>query len=465
MTTIAATAQHPPETASSEAERLRALAAELVARDAWPRERLLEHQRVGLHALLRYAVTMSPYYREALGAGAATGERPLADLPTLAKSTLMQEFDRIVTDPRLRLAEIEAHLAGPDAARPFLGDYRLFSTSGTTGLRGIFVYTGDEFASWIATCLRGIGRLGIGPSTRFASIGAPSPLHISNQLFAAFRAGRADVPELSVVTPLPDMVEALNAFRPEGLLAYASIAASLAQEQLEGRLRIAPRVVLVSSEVLTAEMRDRIRSAWTIEPHQVYASTELLAIAQTLPGRPGLHVTEDVAIVEVVDERNRPVPPGVPGHKVLITNLVNRAQPLIRYELSDSVTLAEPSDGAGQIASVDGRSDDILRMAAPGGGEVSVHPYRLRAPFSRLADVREYQVVHDGERLRVLVVLAAGAPRDTAERVRHALARELEAAGAVPPPIDVEPVAALAREPGAAGKFKLVKIERARPAG
>ena len=78
----------------------------------------------------------------------------------------------------------------------------------------------------------------------------------------------------------------------------------------------------------------------------------------------GLHVCEDV-IVEVVDEANRPVPAGTLGSKVLLTNLVQHIQPLIRYELSDAVQLEVGADPSGRpddrIARIDGRSDDVLR--------------------------------------------------------------------------------------------------------
>jgi phenylacetate-CoA ligase len=450
MTTTEITHREP----SAEVERLRALTASLLARDEWPPERRAEHRRSSLRALLRYAVDLSPHYRETLGVDAA--ERPFSELPTLSKATLMEEFDRVVTDPRLRLAEIEAHLGGPDAGRPFLGDYRLYTTSGTSGLRGVFVYTSDEFAQWAAATLRAIVRFGVGPSARLASIGAPGPLHVTNQLFAALRAGREGAPRLSVLTPVTELVETLNDYRPEVIATYASLAALLAREQLEGRLDIAPTDVFVGSEVLTAEMREAIRAAWGSDPHEAYASTEVLMIAQSVPGRAGLHTNDDLAIVEVVDEQNRPVPAGVPGHRVLLTNLVNRALPLIRYELSDSVTLAED----GSIASVDGRSDDVVLLPGRGGVEVTVPPYRLCAPFARLLDVRQYQVTYDGSRLHVRVVLAAGAPRGTAGLVRDALAGELEAAQAIPPPIDVEPVATIPREPGDAAKVKLVKVER-----
>jgi len=310
--------------------------------------------------------------------------------------------------------------------------------------------------------LRVFARAGITPETRLVAIGAPNPLHITRQLFAAFRSGRSGAPELSVLTPLDEIVEALNAYQPEALLGYTSIAALLAQEQLEGRLRIAPRVVGVSSEVLTTEARGWIHEAWAVHPTEVYASTETLYIASSTPPQRDLHINDDLVIVEVVDEQNRPVPPGVPGFKVLLTNLVNRTQPLIRYELSDSVTVAgEPSDPTrlpfARIASVDGRSDDILRFPATHGGEVAVHPYRLREPFATLRGVRQYQIVQHARGLRVRVVLESTAPSGTTERVQTALVRALADAGAAPPPLEVVPVERIERDEGHAAKLKLVK--------
>jgi len=449
---------------ATQVERLRALAGELTARDRWSREQLVEHQRARLRALVRHAVSASPYYREALGRDAAVGDVPLRGLPTLSKATLMEEFDRVVTDPRLRMANLEAHLAGPEATRPFLGEYRVLSTSGTTGLRGVFVYTGDEFTRWVAPVIRATARMGVTPATRLVGIGAPGTLHLTKQQFAVLQAGREGAPQLSVTTPMPEMVEALNAYRPEALLGYPSVAALLAEEQLEGRLRIEPRLVALGGEVLTEDMRRRVDAAWGVRPFEVYAATEAPVLASSAPGHAGLHLCEDLLVVEVVDERNRPVPPGTPGYKVLVTNLVNHAQPLIRYELSDSVTLADGPDPTGRpygrIARVDGRSDDILHLPAPAGGEIQVHPYRLRAPFLGFPDVRQYQVLHDRRGLHVRVVLRPSAPRETTASVRAALVRELHAVGAVPPPIEVEAVAAIEREPGHAAKLKLVKIDR-----
>jgi phenylacetate-coenzyme A ligase PaaK-like adenylate-forming protein len=261
--------------------------------------------------------------------------------------------------------------------------------------------------------------------------------------------------------PIPDLVRALNAFQPEAFPTNSSIAALLAEEQLAGRLTITPRIVACTSEVLTADMRTRIRQAWTAELHELYATTEAAVLASTSTHQVGLHLWEDLALIEVVDANNRPVPPGVPGHKVLVTNLVNRTQPLIRYELSDSVTLAEGADPTGwpfrRIATIDGRSDDIVELPAADGGSITVHPLHLRAPFAGFPDIVQYQIVHDERGFSASVVLRPDAPLDTPGRLQAALARQLAETGAIPPPITVTPVMHIEREGGHSGKFAVVK--------
>jgi hypothetical protein len=82
-----------------------------------------------------------------------------------------------------------------------------------------------------------------------------------------------------------------------------------------------------------------------------------------------------------------------------------------------------------------------------------VHPFRLRAPFAELLEVRQNQVVHDRAGLRVAVELRTEAPAG----VEAALVRELRDAGAVPPPVAVTPVAGIERGPGHGAELKLVR--------
>jgi phenylacetate-coenzyme A ligase PaaK-like adenylate-forming protein len=442
---------------------LGAHAVALLQRDRWSREELRGYQRERLRALLRHAVERSPYYREALGPRAEDAD--LADLPTLTKTVLMERFDNVVTDRRLRLAELEPFLTDADAGALYLGEYRVFSTSGTSGVPGLFVYSQEEFAHWVGVFVRSFARLGMTPETRIVGVGAPSALHLSQQVIVAMQAGRSGAPRVSVTTPIDEMVAALGTYQPEVIGGYPSVIAPLAEEQLRGRLAIAPRVVLTTSEVLTEDAAARIESAWT-KPVQGYFTTEVGVVAAGSPDHVGMHVCEE-AIVEVVDEANRPVPPGTLGSKVLLTNLVNYTQPLIRYELADALQLESGPDPSGRpfdrIARIDGRSDDVLRLPAVRGGDVAVHPYRLRAPFVRLLDVLQYQVVHRADGLLVRIVVSDSAPRDIADRVRADVDAALAGAGALVP-LDVEVVPAIEREPGHAAKVKLVVSEVSRPA-
>jgi phenylacetate-coenzyme A ligase PaaK-like adenylate-forming protein len=228
---------------------------------------------------------------------------------------------------------------------------------------------------------------------------------------------------LSVDTPLSEQVTALNDYQPDVFVGYPTVLSRLAEEQLTGALDIRPRVVITGSEVLTDDAARRIEAAW-VKPVDMYASTEVGVIAMGSLDDVGLHICEE-AIVEVVDERGDPVPPGVPGAKVLLTNLVNRAQPLIRYELADSVVLADGPDPSGRpydrIERVDGRSDDVLELPAGDGGTVLVHPHLLRAPFAFMPEVIQYQIVHRPETLLVRIVPRRNAPAVLAERVTTAM--------------------------------------------
>jgi phenylacetate-coenzyme A ligase PaaK-like adenylate-forming protein len=423
---------------------------EPLERERWSREQLEVHQRRRLHDLYAHAAEHSPYYREALAGG---------DPPVLSKQTLMDEWDRIVCDPRLKLAEVERHAVGARAAESYLGEFEVFSTSGASGLRGLFVYGVRDWEMVVAHGMRAVARTGARPGERTIGIGAPPGVHMSQRIFGRLQSG--EVPSLSALTPLPEMVAALNDFQPAILFGYPSVVALLAAEQLAGRLRIAPRVMALGSEPLTPEVRDKVQQAWDFDPGEYYATTEAPTLASSTPEHPrALELFEDLFVVEIVDERDRPVPPGTAGAKVLVTNLENFTLPLIRYELADRVVESPEPNPAGRpyrhLAAIDGRTADTLAFPARAGGTVSVLPLRLGGPFAGLPQVRQFQIVHDPGGLDVRLVLDPKAPQATVAIVRAAVLRVLEEAGAVPPAVVVTPVDALEREPGAAAKLKLI---------
>jgi phenylacetate-CoA ligase len=164
----------------------------------------------------------------------------------------------------------------------------------------------------------------------------------------------------------------------------------------------------------------------------------------------------------VVDQRDRPVPPGQVGHKLLVTNLVTMTQPLIRYEVSDMVAVAQERCPCGRpfrlLAGIEGRNDDILHLPAAAGGTTAVHPLALRTALAGIPGLAQYKVVHDVDGLHVRVALRPGAdPREAVQLVTTRLAGKLAAQGAARPAVQVELRDSLQDERDTAGKFKLVE--------
>lgn len=436
-----------------------ARAAEFIAHDRWPRAQIEQYQGERLRALLAHAAQASPYYREIM-AGRSPADVSLAELPTLSRATLMAELDRIVTVPELRRRDIEAHIARAPG-QPLQGRYHVSASSGTSGEPALIVHEQRELALWLGNVLRVFARAGITRDMRLATIGSRNPLHATRQMALILQQGKRDVPELDVLMPLPQLVCALEAYQPEALASYAGVLGLLAEEQLRGKLRIAPRVVLSTAEVLTPRTRDLIHAAWGVWPANAYSTTEAPCLASSDSSTSDMFLYEDLHVIEVVDEHLRPVPPGVPGARVLVTNLFSWTQPLIRYELGDALALSEHEASHPlpfrRVLSLDGRSDDILPMPARAGGEIAVHPSVLRASFADQRDVAQYQIVASGSGLELRLVLLPSAKPDTLSSARAALAARLEAAGALVPVITAVEVAALEREPGSGSKLKLVK--------
>ncbi len=430
-----------------------------------PREELLALQRRRLVAAIRHAAAASPLYRELYSGIELAEDLDVRALPVVSKAMLMDHFEEWVTDPRLRLSEVEAHLEEVHGDELYLGCYRCMPTGGTTGRKGVFVYDRDEWRQCLTAFLRWSElmelRPRLGRRLRVATVAATSPLHMTARFSLSIDLGLYAIRQLDARTPLCELVAALNEHRPENLVAYASIASLLAVEQLEGRLRIAPRVVATTSEVRTEEMTANIRAAWGIEPFDAYGTTEGF-YAGDCEHHQGMHVFEDLGLIEVLDEHGDPVADGVAGVELLITSFVKVTQPLLRYEISDMVALTTAPCACGRplarMLSLDGRSDDILPMTGTDGQTIAVHPHTLKSPMAALPELRQYKIVHNQDGLHVLVVLRDAVPVDeVARRIDATLHSELLAAGVADLRIDVSIVDELPREQGHSAKFKLIE--------
>ena len=422
---------------------------ELIERERWPRERLERFQHDRLERLTRHAVAHSPFWRERLP---AHGPVTLLDIPVLTKAELMERFDDLVTDPRLRLDDLLLHLDEIEDDALYLGEHRVMTSSGSSGRKAVFVYDRTAWSGIAGMFLRRSEWTNTGPRfprLRLAMIGGGSPTHMTRRGAQTMDIGIHRLCKLSVTQPVPQLVERLNAFQPQALYGYPSIMALLAVEQQAGRLRIGPESVFTSSEPLSHTVRERLEQAFGVRPYDFYATTEGLFGHECPEG--SMHLFDDMCIAENVDEDYRPVPPGEVGSRLLVTNLFNLTQPLIRFEVTDLVAVEPEQCPCGRTLmrrrSRDGRAEDVLRR-----GGVDVHPLQF-ALVTADPDVREFQVVQQGEALRLRVCLRDGAGEAPA-RLRARFGARLEELGVPRPSVEVETVDALERSP--AGKLQVV---------
>jgi phenylacetate-CoA ligase len=452
--------------------------------EQWTRARTQEHQARELRLLREFAYSRSPFYRQY---HRGLVDRPLSELPVLTKAAMMEHFDELVTDRAIRLEDVRAHMARAGVGTGtelYLGRYRVNATSGSSGHPGIFLFDPSEWLAIVASFARARewagARVNLLERMKMASVASTDPWHMSAAVGDTVRSWWMPTLRLSAAEPLSSIVKQLDDWQPEMLVSYASMARLLASEQLDGRLHIAPRLVFASSEVLTPDTRRLIEDAWGVAPFNEYAATETGSIAAECAENHSLHLFEDLLVVEVVDYHNRPVPPGEYREKLLVTVLSSRTLPLIRYELSDSVSLSAEACPCGRpfalVGDILGRTEQTLYfpgtadvelgLGVPGdhlSHEISVHPNLFHSIMDRVP-ASGWQIAHEPD--GGLTVLLTGLPdgfddaRLAGEITLALAARGVHAGGAQLPYITVQRVPAIPRT--TAGKAPLVLSRRSR---
>lgn len=425
------------------------LRAAMVAADVMAASRadaagIARRQRLRLTALLQ-AACAGPLYGPLL-AGRDLRSLPLQALPVMHKRELMQRFGDWVADPQLRLPALQRFVADASCiGDPFLGRYTVWESSGSSGEPGLFVQDAAAMAVYDALeAHRRIARSAwqaccdpLGLCERFAFVGATGG-HFASTV-SVERLRRLNpwlapaLHSVSFLQPLPALVAELNALQPTTLATYPSAAVMLATEQQAGRLHIRPQQVWTGGETLTPAMRQHVEQAFGCAVTNSYGASEFLALASEC--RCGqLHLNSDWAILEPVDEQGRAVPAGEPGASVLLTNLANHVQPLIRYDLGDRVTLQAEPCACGSplpVLQVQGRCDDTLWLQDANGLAVPLLPLALSTVLEDDAGLFEFQLRQQNEHTLLLTSAQPGAQADRAlARGREALQRFLLRQGA-----------------------------------
>jgi len=368
------------------------------ARLSWSAAQLRVHRNERLQQLLRHARECSPWHRDRFAQLDLNGfeESQLGAIPPMTKDDLMAHFDEIVSDRRLTLSRVEDHLASLSSDAYLLDGHHSVASGGSSGRRGVYVYDWAGWIDWYLTVMRRVflQLRGHGDTPlRAVILMGERASHVSSASPQTFRElGPLIWHRLSISAPFAEQRAQLEKLQPTLLAAYPSVLRQLLRAAEAGELAIAPRLVLCSSEPLLPSVRAAVERVWGCPVLNCWASSEAGGMAVGCGQGPGLHLADDLLILEPVDRAGRAVAPGVRSSKVYVTNLFNHALPLIRFEITDEVTLLEQMCPCGSshrlVADVEGRLDDTFEYA----GAVAIHPQLFRSRLGKERGVVEYQL-------------------------------------------------------------------------
>jgi phenylacetate-CoA ligase len=371
-----------------------------------------ELQWLRLRALLHHAYAQCPFYRARFDRAGATPDdlRGLEDLRVL---------------PPLEKRDIQEQGAGMVARNWPRGDLIANQTGGSTGAPVSFYLSKARKCSRAAATLRHNRWAGWQVGDRAAVIwGAPHD-RPADTWRARLRGAllseplwldTADITEAS----LNEFHTALLRYRPRIIQAYARSAVLFARYlQARGLEPYRPHSVVTSAEMLETDERRLLEDVFGCPVFNRYGCREVSVIASECPAHSGLHIMAEGLFLEI-ETPNGPAAPGEIG-TILVTDLLNRAMPLIRYRIGDMGAWASGTCPCGRglprLERVAGRVTDFLvgsnsRLVSgvylatyviahrPSLGQVQIVQHKAGSVIYRIKPGRDFHYERDLEYLR-----------------------------------------------------------------
>lgn len=353
----------------------------------WPANKVEDWQQRQLTAILNHAVSCIPYYVELnLELGNLKGAAALNRFPLLTKDIIQAQGLRM-RDPAI----------DPDGLH-------FSTTSGSSGQPTTTWFDRDawllcKYALKIRRTLQGGSLLG----ERLMIFGEPAPGVRSPppevQNLWAYRALR-----LSVFLPVDEQFSMMISFAPTIIYGAPSALKELCDYANERQLPLPTvRTVFLSSELITSQLRAQLTHDLNCRVIGVYGSTEFKEVAwQCGAGRYHLNF-ESVYVENLASDRPDSEP------RIVLTTLVNRAMPLIRFDIGDYARIGSDPCECGRespwLAYIAGRQVEYLQLAD--GRRIS--PYLLTTHIETLPGLRQYQVVqHENGSIELRVIFLGG---------------------------------------------------------
>jgi phenylacetate-coenzyme A ligase PaaK-like adenylate-forming protein len=373
-------------------------------------------QKERLSILVKYAKGKSPYFEKLYSN--IGDDFNLKELPLTNKVKMMENFDQWITDRSINLYEINKFTNNLDnIGRKFKGKYLVFTTSGSTGNPSVVLY--DKTARNVMSAVslfRSYARKEdlkefIKRGGKSAGVYATGGFYLGNSTIRnkllVMPWKKKQLMVTSVLNPLQQIVKELNKFQPAMLGGYPTALELLMEEQKRGSLKISPIIIMTGGEYLSDTLRMDLADTFKCYVQTGYSCTEGGMLACECKEK-HFHINEDWIIIEAVDKDNNPVPEGTVSDKILLTNLANFTQPIIRFEITDRVILHKEQCSCGNTSpwlEVEGRTDEILEFLGNSEESVKIAPLAFYALLKEVHEIKRFQLIqHQGNELELRIV-------------------------------------------------------------
>ena len=323
--------------------------------------------------LVAHAARHSQYYAKIIRDGGIAIESCTPEqFPVLTKTALMENFDRISTDPRVSKGAIESFLShSTDPNERFLGEYQVLQSSESSGHVGYFVFSVRDWARAMAQALRTPTPSKLFKRTRLANFLAAGGHYGGVSMTKHWIRGHGkyfvDLLLLEINSPLSDVIDELNAHQPDILMGYPSSLKLLAVKQREGVLHIAPKIIQIGAEPASASDIAELKADFGAAAiFNIYGSSEHLVMGISKDPAAGMTLFDDELMYEMHEDH------------IVVTNLFNFTVPLIRYRMSD---ILRPMSTASsklpylEIESIVGRSEIVPMFTNDDGDTDFISPH------------------------------------------------------------------------------------------
>jgi putative adenylate-forming enzyme len=350
------------------------------------------YQLSELKRLIDHSKQHSLFYKQTLGDIEINQLSDLKKLPIINKTIMMDNFDQLNT-ASLTKDEVLAVAVEKELNKDYLGYYKdefvIGLSSGTSGNKGLYI-TPKALTKRLPFVF--LARSGI--PLRYLPFKILFMLRVFSQGFNDINSPFISLTYLSTMTEVDEIIKQINQRKINILMAPPSLCRLLIP--VAHLIHKPLKMIVTYAEVLEKEEKNRLGDVFGCRVIEIYQGSEGQFASACSMGN--LHINEDLIIVELLDEQyNEISTPHIAASHMIVTNLVNHAQPLIRYEMNDLIVLDKPCSCGSNFRTIEkilGRNDDILYFKKKDGLIQHIFPDLFsRWIITSSENIREYKVI------------------------------------------------------------------------